>query len=249
MKKGKYINKIGVELEAGYVPDLPAEKIKKLGWKITTDGSIRIKQIGNHAYEIVSPPISNIKQLYKGVRFVYRFVREVNESMGLHIHVSFKKKTYYQKVASMSFFYYFLKKLERSDLINEIPNLLYRLQSCSWASNKICPHQIDDQIIAERKMGTIRYTAINFCRTLHNTIEIRIFPAVSEPEQVFKCVNFSIRAINSYLAKQLRKQYDLIEKDVEKRKLLISLEGRLSLKNMVNNLNDNVYVEGGVINV
>jgi hypothetical protein len=122
-----------------------------------------------------------------------------NESMGFHIHFSFRPKIP-PEIVSSQFANYFLRGLKTYH-----PDVM-EIRS----NNSFCKSDnTNDKDIA---WGQDRYKFINFAPSLsrHGTIEFRIFPS-NEPKEMWSYMQFTIRRIESFL----------------KRKLSVKLEGEI----------------------
>ena len=79
--------KFGIEIECFNVNQQTREAVRRLGWIVKNDGSIR----GNDTAEIVSPPLTVSDAAFDSVRAVCAAIRDgggkVNSTCGLHVHV------------------------------------------------------------------------------------------------------------------------------------------------------------------
>lgn len=79
--------KFGIEIECFNVNPATREAVRRLGWIVKNDGSIR----GNDTAEIVSPPLTVSDAAFESVRAVCAAIRagggRVNSTCGLHVHV------------------------------------------------------------------------------------------------------------------------------------------------------------------
>ncbi|MBY9021792.1 MAG: hypothetical protein KGD67_12110, partial [Candidatus Lokiarchaeota archaeon] len=99
---------IGYELEAGFLIDNEKERLDRkiytllrgCGFEITTDGSIHTinhnsisKEIKSKIYTIEKK--EDLKKVFDDFKTIEKGITEVNNSMGLHFHISFNKPLYY----------------------------------------------------------------------------------------------------------------------------------------------------------
>lgn len=198
----QYIDKIGVELELaveyvnGSYPDVN-------GFRCVGDGSINSTGLGDRgAREYVSRPKdfksnwdnSEMSELESGIWKLYnKHGAAVNDSMGLHVHVSFNKEHYYQAIASERFHEHFMERVQESRLWDEYP----RLQERARGQNRYAKNPSTDSIQESlNSPGSNRYRHFTFRR---NTVEFRLFPALDSAKDVREAVNVITSAINSWL--------------------------------------------------
>jgi len=194
----KYIHKIGVELEGAWLSSKNVDK------SFHGDGSVNIPinydsndRPDLFVGEIASDPIS-----YENVENWIRvnYPDKVNHTCGFHIHVSLKENMNYLRLATEEFSAFFFNAMTswgESNKLHPEDQFWYRLNG----SNHYCKKDFkpDDQIYAKTK-GDSRYTQLNFCYTLHGTLECRLLP-------MFGDVNLTISAFKAYI--------DCIEKFLE----------------------------------
>lgn len=207
---GKWINKIGIEVECGVYPDEAAKNIP--GFNITSDGSLRRTEgINTDLVEYVSEAHKypdQMEDMAASVNDIYDIVNDINDSMGLHIHVSFNKDEYYYRIASKKFHDYFVERLKGTDLWENNERLRKRVEGgennvrprddcqhfCKPIEN---PKEIDQQL---QRSGTgLKYKRIVYFKHKYDTVEFRLFPAMDTPEEVAQAVNITSTAINSFL--------------------------------------------------
>ena len=205
--------KFGYEIEGEFSSQL-LSRLEKLG-VMKTDGSIH--QCGNHnSYlelgEFNSKPAQlnphgrvKTKKLFEMLQREYKREKlHFNDSMGFHVHLSFKP-TYPVELFSHEFVKYFLGKLKR-----EYPDV--------WedrATNKFCRVNIKE---ADITYGHDRYKAINLYPSFvtHKTIEFRIFPA-DTPEKMYEYLFFVIKSTKAFLRSDfsMKKELNLRENPQE----------------------------------
>ena len=107
----RYINKIGIEIEGGFDDfDYINNIAKKINGSIVKDGSLFDFE-NSEPLEFISKPYNKKTELKKDIKKIYDNLIEVNKSAGLHIHLSFKKHSFYTYLFSFKFCEYFKKSL------------------------------------------------------------------------------------------------------------------------------------------
>lgn len=192
----QYIDKVGVEIEAAtdLRPDINGTEIHYDGTVLSNDG-------WDQELEYVTDPFEDIEELMDRVRVIYRYVREVNDSMGLHIHTSLTDEQYHYFLAEMKFIKVFNTILRESDLYEEYRRLRQRDEHNDYAKKIEQKSKIKKMILG---MNQYRYSRINWvAKKDHGTLEFRIFPAVNTAEDVRRAIDIVVEAITVYLDNQL----------------------------------------------
>jgi len=198
----KYINLIGVELEGSWA------RISR-DVAIVPDQSVRIVEGYRHAGELVSPPmdLESIK-----VWLERHIPQGVNETCGYHIHVSLKKFRDYNRLTSMRFYTLLLKRIRQWGLAADISprhHFWQRLEGTftfttpGGNTRNFCRKEFlpEAQIYEVKKGGdgAARHCHLNFCYSLHGTVELRLFPAWSNYEHYVGSLQVFIDAIEEFL--------------------------------------------------
>lgn len=136
--------------------------------------------------------IEDIDELKENIRKLYQnAILYVNESMGLHFHVSFKNVAEYEALESKEFEEFFIQKLKESNI-----DIEERL------NNKYCSEWNDGDIEKAKKgerETKCRHRAINlYAEADHGTIEFRIFPAMDSAEDVIRALDVLLDIIREY---------------------------------------------------
>lgn len=207
---GKWINRIGVELEIEVDRDADGRIPTIDGFNATSDGSIRSCD-GGDAVEYVTEPFeycnAGVPELEAGVRRLYEeHNARANATMGLHMHVSFNRRFYYYALASMRFYQHFMDHVRASDLWDRNARLRERAEGVQYAQ-PIQSHTELDYSLKRTPGGSRRYRHFIY-RPNMETIEFRLFPAMDSARDVLAAVDIVTAAINSYLA---AKKYELDE--------------------------------------
>lgn len=204
----KYINKIGVELEGGWLkpPD-----------GVYPDGSVRVFSQGcdrancglqfcvrctgrrPNSYvdgEVCSPPLT-LKQIKLWIED--HIPERVNSTCGTHVHISLKNTQFYSKLMERPFFDYFNKWMKDWGKLMKYPEdhpFWIRLSG----SNGYCRAEFNPNAqIDLREKSNIRRTQLNFCWSFHGTIECRLFHGFTDPEEAFSAVKSYVDCVESYL--------------------------------------------------
>lgn len=237
----KIKGKIGIEIEC-FSKTKNNEKLRLLADELTyvmsSDGSIH-----DYSYSTESPhefkskvyELTEIKQLFIDVQKIYKLIK-VNQSCGLHIHLSFEKMSNYYKLLCWKFIEKFQKEYELK-FTTPIE------QSRKWKNySKFYQNQISFDLnttkqIEIRHKNDSRFHCINFNAFNHyKTIEFRIFPATNKISKFKQYVKFLINIVETFLAHETFKEFEKTKdklKPKEKKKTLII---KVITKNEINQL-------------
>jgi hypothetical protein len=234
---------IGYELEAGLKDDGEVNRVaRKLKFDLGEDGSVSCNKMDVMESELRSPVYRKHKKGKKFLMFELKkpeinnkifsdfeqlshYVGEINNSMGLHIHVSFRNKRYYQHLFSFAFVKFFQKEYSK--------NFTTRIEK-QRRNNNYCQFYdpTDSEEFKEILQGALdddgdhdnRFYAVNFnAYPVHNTIEFRIFPATKNVEDFKKYVSFVVGCVTSFVSVvEKEKAYEKLV-DIKMRKINLSL--------------------------
>lgn len=189
------IKLIGIELEGAWdhEPDAP----------IHGDGSVMVH--GEYdAGEISSPPLR--RDQVNG--FITRnYPDRVDASCGLHVHTSLVNVGRYAQLMSADFFRHWKSELRKWGGRYPI-----RAQSPFWSRlngyNTYCQ---DEWGPAEQAQATskwdCRYRMLNFCWTLHGTLEARVLPMFKQSATAIAAVNRHLDIIEDWLSHRRIRSY------------------------------------------
>lgn len=224
-----FIDRYGLELEAGYrelldpetdlnhYPENEGTYPEK--WKIVRDGSLNGRD-GSHnrdpgpsikLKEFVSPPIPyNSRELCSrfktDINSLYKTIDLLNDSMGLHIHLSPAKDELWHIIQSYEFTKYFEEKIKnRADEFKDPTNsrILKRIKN-----NRYTKPVKDYQEVDKMLKNGLRYRLVNLSsKRGHGTVEIRVFPRMKRPSGVFLAVKQVTEIFNSFIKKKLKEGY------------------------------------------
>ena len=227
------IDKLGLEIECGVEIkcDKNGEITKRLKpdqltfFKLASDGSIGTNnRRTSEPVELVSIPL-NPADVDKAIDEAYKHINEINNTMGFHVHMSFKKDEDYWKTTTKKFFTHIVDSAKE-----EYPEWIKGRFSGKWCVPKITEKEMDIQIKASDKNGC-RYKALNYCKGLHNTIEFRFFKATQDKEEAKKWVSWLTDTVEGWLdendeVKTFRKQ--IKEKEADESTTKITVEGTVN---------------------
>lgn len=200
------INRIGIELEGAW-------KALPPGTKLDPDGSVRPyannKEQQDHPYrgELTSAALVPIE--FNGW-MIKNYPTLVNNTCGLHVHMSFEDVRFYALLMGDgktpeyqdTMAYYLGLWGQKENLNNDHPiwdRLKGKKEYCRL--DKFWP---DLQVSQKGKNHDMhedgnRYTGINYCFGLHGTLECRILPMFSNPEQGVRGVKTVMDITNACL--------------------------------------------------
>lgn len=185
------IHLIGIELEGAWATRPPG---------FMHDGSVSIPPptlgISWYVGELPLPPMP--PQCWQGPLHKY-YPMDVNNSCGMHVHLSFKTARIYQQLMDKSYPATLLAYLARWGRQQELPRshpLWARLRgTVSYCGHTFSP---DLQAQAPNKSGP-RYAAVNYCHRLHGTLEIRVLPMMANADLAIAAISEVLRITNTYL--------------------------------------------------
>ena len=155
-----------------------------------------------HVGEITSEP-RTVDQVEPWVRRYYPQV--VNESCGLHVHMSFKSAMHYQRLMVPEYTDVMIKYLliwANQEGFEKKHPIWERLGGNSTYCQK--KFYADQQVQARgkdfhRDRPGHRYTVINYCWNLYNTLECRVLPMFEKVEEALGGIKRVIDITNAFL--------------------------------------------------
>lgn len=127
----------------------------------------------------------------------------VNRTCGLHVHVSLTQSGLYTALMTERFYAHMLSSLRRFARIHHYASsspMMARLRG----ENSYCAIGYSDDAVYRqantRGKGGERYNAVNFCKALHGTVEIRVLPATASALRGLRSIDRVLRTINRYLS-------------------------------------------------
>lgn len=233
------IQGIGIELEGGWTKPPNDHAIVRDGslkgilgeWKVDNGnvvGTVVAAGRRNPFLDELAPPKPVKNPLYVGeipspvltadtfeAWITKYFPQHVNESCGLHVHMSFRYKLLYMRLMTPEFTTHIVDGLKlwanEEELVKSHP-IWGRLNK---KNHDHCAHVYlgDNQVknvkkdYQSRGKPHSRYTAINYCaeynrqRGFKETVECRLLPMMETPEQSIRAVKAVLSLTNQFLAK------------------------------------------------
>jgi hypothetical protein len=205
--------KFGLEIE-GFAEETDLEETirpicEEIGYSVGSDGSIDVDtemdcprdfEIRTKVYDKteLEDCLSSIAKFYK---YVY-----VNNSCGLHIHISFDNMKNYYRLLSWDF----VKRFQEAYKAKFTENY-----EQSRIKSEYCKFYKDESIFCEKSKeqtrnilkGSYRRYAVNFNSfNIVKTIEFRIFPAARSMEKLRSYVEFLLEFVSKYCNKRTREK-------------------------------------------
>lgn len=201
VKSKNRIYRLGIELEGGW------DKPPKSG-KIERDGSVAVDCIYAQG-ELPSPPLAveDYKQW-----MIDHYPHKVNDTCGMHIHMSFQSALTYQRLMDPKYpatILAYVRKWSKDQKLKDNHPIWHRLNGDS----PYCRHQFtaDDQVMAvdkdfNRERRGNRYTVVNYCWSRTSTLECRLLPAMSSVELAIDAIDNLINITNGFLVATAKKE-------------------------------------------
>lgn len=193
----KYIQGIGLEIEGGWF-DRHTIPSPVAHWH--RDGSVRNvratqnnKRIG-HIGEVSSTPLPSLEAVKNWIEDFWPDRK--NKSCGFHIHVSVKPE-FYEYLMEDIFYTKFLEVMtETGEKLKLSKHFFDRLNN----KNSFCRRLFQPQEqVSEITKTDKRYTHLNYCYSLHGTLENRLPCANLSVKQAFSVVKNYTDLIENYL--------------------------------------------------
>lgn len=231
------IAKVGVELEGGWAMPLPLA----LDNRIVGDGSVftrgqglgggRREHVlpegmpphgrGSYIGEAPSRPLDP-SAFPKWIRNCYP--KWVDDTCGLHVHMSFINAKYYEILASsidyQDTLLNYLKQWaagEEAKTPGTFPEA-HHIWARLTGQNRFCLLDFwpEKQIMKSTKVYDHervghRYTALNFCYGLHKTVECRVLPMMTDADMAVRAVRSVIDITNACLVVMAQKTMPVVE--------------------------------------
>lgn len=194
------IYRVGLELEGGW-NKLPA------GTRLVHDGSVRFAIPINHVGEMPSPVLDVVKDspTFWQTWLRTNYPHHVNETCGLHVHLSFKTAFAYNRLMTAQYpatVVEEFKKWAKAEALSGEHPIWSRLMDKS----RFCQHTFDaDRQVINRdkdhnqERNGHRYTVINYCYSRYSTIECRLLPMMGNIDQAIRAVQELLDVTNAFL--------------------------------------------------
>lgn len=132
---------------------------------------------------------------------------EVNDTCGLHVHVSLKNNIEYMFLMNGAFHSYYLEKMiawGEKNKINEGSEFWKRIEG----QNEYCMKTFNPR--EQRDGEGERYGQLNFCYAKHGTLEFRMLPCFHKKTIAVKAVKETVKIVNSFLRSMPKRQHTII---------------------------------------
>jgi hypothetical protein len=193
----RFYKRIGVELEGGWSVEPNAV--------VQHDGSVDLSDNNEAKTCITGEVVSKPGTLLQTIRFMNEnYPPFVNNTCGFHIHISLADELYYSELMSKQFFDYFLEQANKWAKKRNFPRddfIWQRLSGKIRYCQKIFAPE--EQAWTKRKHGfEKRYSALNFCKKLHGTFEVRVWPMFPNKTDSYAALRATLAITNKFLGSQ-----------------------------------------------
>lgn len=194
------VYRIGVELEGGW-DKVPA------GVQIVHDGSVRFGIPIRYIGEWPLGPLDLVKNspLYWVNAMRNAYPPHVNDSCGMHVHLSFKTAFAYNRLMTPQYpatviaaFEKWAKQQQLPEAHSIWPRLAGASRYCQFkfdADNQVLNRDKDHD---QGRPGH-RYTVVNYCYGRYNTLECRLLPMMQTVDQACNAIQELISVTNAFL--------------------------------------------------
>lgn len=216
----KFINRIGLELEGGWVevPDTTDEIHEDVSVRNGHDGFPILKKGEKaclHWGEIASKPVT-----FQGAMTFLdaNFPDDTNGSCGFHIHISVKRTIDYARLMKRDFYTQFLAEVDKwakEERLLKTDPFWERLAGKNRFAKKV--FRPAAQMAVTEKVGAgagllgteTRRTLLNYCWSMHKTLECRLFPAWTDKARCKSAVKFFVEFVEGYLTEKAKRKMKL----------------------------------------
>ena len=200
------VYRVGIELEGGW-DQLPAPTNR-----LAHDGSVQFgrrpgETMPRYHGEMPSGVLDVVKSspTYWGSWVRANYPQHVNDTCGMHVHLSFKTAFAYNRIMRAEYpatvVEEFKKWSKREDLAAEHPIWNRLAGKCRYCQLKF---DADNQVINRDKdhnqdRAGHRYTVINYCWARYNTAECRLLPMMVDAPLATRAIQELIDVTNAFL--------------------------------------------------
>lgn len=171
--------------------------------QIKSDPSVRFPSATGLAAigEVASPALIR-PALWTWVRDHYPDV--TNRTCGIHVHMSFRHELDYQRLMNKAYHDHMLLGLHRWGLAQKLPKdhvFWPRIRGCNLFAQDV----FHGDLAAMHRGGASgdyhdnRYGIVNFCHTLHKTLEIRVLPTFSDKKLAIRAIRRILNLTEEFL--------------------------------------------------
>lgn len=202
----KYVKKIGLEIEGAWYQ----MERKRLPVDYHRDGSVKnIRPTRNgmqfrHIGEAVSTPLSSMNEVASWITDYWPDRK--NKTCGFHIHISVEPEQY-RRLMQRSFYDLFLSEAEKfAQEMHLSKQFIERLKG----DNQYCQKRFTpiEQAMLLKKYGrynSFRYNHLNYCYSLHGTLENRLPCAIMPRKKAIATVEWFVNLIERFLEQDKEK--------------------------------------------
>lgn len=209
------VHLVGVELEGGWI-QLPGNvepqrdaSVFRHGFKPEDIEKTKLLQkVGEIPLEPLSPKTFP-------ATFMLFYPDYVDQSCGMHVHLSLKRPFIYQRLMVNHPYSYpatIVRYIERWALTEQLP-ADHPIWSRLANQNEYCQHifHADEQVRTSAKdfdhhREGHRYTVVSFCWSRYKTVECRLLPMMQTAAQGVRAVQEVINITNAFLAASVEKE-------------------------------------------
>lgn len=220
------------------------EFLKNKKFISVTDGSIHLNkkncdnaEFNSCVYEDINTK-KDLKIILQDFKELSEFIGEINNTMGLHFHISFKNFSDYYSLLNYKFFEVFI-----NGYIDKFKNEIEQKR----INNNFCSPYLNEKefnLITRNQLKfnykCARYKAINYNSfNIHKTIEFRIFPSTKSLKKFKEYLYFLYDCIINYLKEIDKRQKGEIE-------ILIKKQAKFNkedFKKEIINLNEFSFID------
>lgn len=203
---------VGVELEGVWTTVPKGARITKdtsvKGFSPTLLNRIADTGVGGIG-EISSPPIM---PAMIGSWVKSHYPQHINDSCGLHIHMSFASCARYSTLMDIRYhdtLVHYLTKWAQDEGFPKGHPIYDRLNGDSiYCQKKFWPDKqvLQREKIYDKQKEGHRYTILNYCHGLLGTMEVRVLPMMATPEQAARALHHILDITNACLIKLYEKR-------------------------------------------
>ncbi len=210
----KFIDKIGIELEGG--------------WDTVINGiysDLSVKVNAPVKGEICSPPLS-LEEIKEWLRT--RVPKYIDQTCGVHVHVSFKNKvSNFLTLMDPKFYEFFKAKMAKWAAEDVKLRATHEFWKRFRGENRFCRDvfQPEKQISISHK-GVLdleghdyRYTQLNYCFSMHGTIECRLLPGFTDYDTTVSAIEALINCYEAYLTCHSAKTVSVFESNISQEEI------------------------------
>lgn len=196
----QFVDMVGIEFEGGW-------KNPPSHFSYHSDPSVLLLEIDPASTmfhgEIASEPL-RVDQIDKFVDTYYPDI--FNSTCALHVHVSFMKLDYYLQLIDPKFYEFFLERFDKWGHNIQLKQFhLYwsRLQGynnfCREQFRPLEQLEFTNKKHPKRNVRDIRFTQLNYCYSMHKTLECRLFPMFKHKYVAKAAIHEFIGCVEDYL--------------------------------------------------